>query len=189
MVEQRTFNPLVLGSSPRRPTTSELGKVPWLGLLDRVAMDRVVDRTANPELPLSRALHRDGHIERLPSGSFRVKVYAGVDPLTGRELRFRRTVKTQSEAQIVLGELLRDNASGKRPESSVTVAELLDQYLGVAELESSTRDTYAGYIRRTILPALGASGGQSQRPRLASAAVSVLVSLVLLTPTRWACTE
>ncbi len=84
-----------------------------------------------------------------------MKVYAGIDPLTGRELRFRRTVKTEQEAQIVLGELLKDNASGKRPEASVTVAEMLDRYLAIAELESSTRETYAGYIRRTIIPALG----------------------------------
>lgn len=87
------------------------------------------------------ALKRAGHIERLPSGSFRVRVYGGTDPLTGRESRFRRTVKTEQEAQIVLGELLKDNASGKRPESSITVAELLERYLGVAELEPSTRET------------------------------------------------
>ena len=26
-----------------------------------------------------------GHIQRLPSGSFRVKVYAGTDPVTGKQ--------------------------------------------------------------------------------------------------------
>jgi integrase len=114
-----------------------------------------VDRIAILGLPLGVALKRDGHIERLPSGSYRVKVYAGTDPLTGRELRFRRTVKTEVEAQIVLGELLKETASGKRPESAFTVAELLERYLEVAELESSTRETYAGYMRRTIEPALG----------------------------------
>ena len=35
-----------------------------------------------------------GHIERLPSGSWRVKVYAGTDPLTGGEIRLRKTCKT-----------------------------------------------------------------------------------------------
>ena len=47
-----------------------------------------------------------GHIERLPSGSWRVKVYAGIDPLTGREIRLRRTCKTERAAQIELGKLL-----------------------------------------------------------------------------------
>jgi hypothetical protein len=47
-----------------------------------------------------------GHIEQLPSGSWRVKVYAGTDPLTGREIRFRQTCKTKVAAQIELGKLL-----------------------------------------------------------------------------------
>jgi hypothetical protein len=34
-----------------------------------------------------------GHIERLPSASWRIKVYAGTDPLTGRQIRLRRTCK------------------------------------------------------------------------------------------------
>jgi hypothetical protein len=46
-----------------------------------------------------------GHIERLPSGSYRVHVYAGTDPLTGRALRYRQTVKTERQARVVLGRL------------------------------------------------------------------------------------
>jgi integrase len=98
---------------------------------------------------------RPGHIERLPSGSYRVIVYAGTDPLTGRRLRFRQTVKTEEQAQILLGKLLEQVAEGRQPDTGVTVAELLRQYLAVAELDRSTRHTYEGYIRRTILPALG----------------------------------
>jgi hypothetical protein len=41
-----------------------------------------------------------GHIEQRPSGSWRAKVYAGKDPLSGREIRFRKTRKTEVEAQI-----------------------------------------------------------------------------------------
>jgi hypothetical protein len=40
-----------------------------------------------------------GHVEQLPSGSWRAKVYAGKDPLTGREIRFRKTRRTEVEAQ------------------------------------------------------------------------------------------
>jgi hypothetical protein len=32
-----------------------------------------------------------GHIERLPSGSFRVRVYAGKDPVTGKERVLKET--------------------------------------------------------------------------------------------------
>ena len=97
-----------------------------------------------------------GHIERLPSGSYRVHVYAGTDPLTGRMLRYRQTVKTERQARVVLGRLLAQAAEGRRPDTNVTVADVLARYLAVAELDPSTRTTYAGYIRRTILPALGA---------------------------------
>jgi hypothetical protein len=55
-----------------------------------------------------------GHIERLPSGSWRVKVYAGTDPLTGREIRLRKTCKTERAAQIELGKLL-EQARGGTP--------------------------------------------------------------------------
>jgi hypothetical protein len=89
-----------------------------------------------------------GDIERLPSGSYRVHVYAGTDPMTGRAIRHRQTVKTQQQARIVLGRLLEQAANGRRPDSRVTVADVLARYLAVAELEPSTRETYGGYIRR-----------------------------------------
>jgi hypothetical protein len=47
-----------------------------------------------------------GRIEQLPNGSWRAKVYAGTDPLTGREIGFRKTCKTGQAAQIELGKLL-----------------------------------------------------------------------------------
>jgi hypothetical protein len=56
-----------------------------------------------------------GHIEQLPSGSWRAKVYAGKDPLTGREVRFRKTRRTEVEAQIELGRLLELARSGRNP--------------------------------------------------------------------------
>src|SRR6516225_8342918 len=54
-----------------------------------------------------------GHIERLPSGSWRVKVYAGTDPLTGREIRLRKTCKT---ARAAPGPALRAAEAMRRPD-------------------------------------------------------------------------
>jgi len=82
-------------------------------------------------------------------------VYAGTDPLTGRRLRYRQTVRTKRQAQVVLGRLLEQADEGRRPDTDVTVADVLARYMTLAELDPSTRNTYAGYIRRTILPALG----------------------------------
>ncbi len=84
-----------------------------------------------------------------------MKVYAGTDPLTGREIRFRKTCKTERAAQIELGKLLEQATAGRQPDSAVTVAQLLDQYVSTAGWDVSTRESNLGYIRRTIKPALG----------------------------------
>ena len=96
-----------------------------------------------------------GHIEQLPSGSYRVSVYAGTDPLTRQEIRLRSTVKGELQAQIELGRLLKEASEGRTPESNATMAGLMDQYTAIAEWDVSTRQTNEGFIRRTIKPALG----------------------------------
>ena len=96
-----------------------------------------------------------GHIEQLPSGSFRISVYAGIDPLTRRAIRLKSTVKTEQQAHIELGRLLKEASEGRTPESDATVAKLLDEYAAIAEWDVSTRQTNEGFIRRTIIPALG----------------------------------
>jgi hypothetical protein len=83
-------------------------------------------------------------------------VYAGKDPLTGRQLYHRKTVRTEREAQVALGKFLQEVEAGRRPATGVTVAEALAQYMEVTQLDLSTRRTYEGYISRTIVPALGA---------------------------------
>jgi hypothetical protein len=97
----------------------------------------------------------NGHIEQLPSGSWRAKVYAGTDPLTGREIRLRRTCRTERAAQIELGKLLEQADAGRRPETDATVAQLMDRYTEVADWDLSTRKANEVYIRRVIKPALG----------------------------------
>jgi integrase len=96
-----------------------------------------------------------GYIQQLPSGAFRVSVYAGTDPLTGRQIRLRRTCKTERAAQIELGKLLEQADAGRRPESDATVAQLMDRYTEVADWDLSTRKANEVYIRRVIKPALG----------------------------------
>jgi integrase len=96
-----------------------------------------------------------GYIEQLPSGSFRVTVYVGTDPLTGRAIRLKATAKTEQQARIELGRLLKDASEGRTPESAATVATLLKEYALVAPWDVSTRQTNEGFIRRTIKPALG----------------------------------
>ncbi len=84
-----------------------------------------------------------------------MKVYAGTDPLTGREIRLRKTCKTVRAAQIELGKLLEQAAAGRQPETNATVAELMDRYVEIADWDLSTRKANEIYIRRVIKPALG----------------------------------
>ena len=76
MAEQRTFNPLVQGSTPWRPTQPD------------------------------QVFQQSGHIAQLPSGSYRVEVNLGTDPITRRRIRLRESCKYLVAAQITLGKLL-----------------------------------------------------------------------------------
>ena len=89
-----------------------------------------------------------GHIQRLPSGSYRVSVYAGTDPLTRRPIRLRATAKTETQARIELGKLLEKARDGRSPETGVTMGKLLDEYASIAQWDMSTRRTNQGFIQR-----------------------------------------
>ena len=82
-------------------------------------------------------------------------MYAGVDPITQREIRLKATAKTEQQAYIELGRLLKQASEGRTPESGATMAKLLDEYAAIAPWDVSTRQTNEGFIRRTIKPALG----------------------------------
>ena len=75
--------------------------------------------------------------------------------VAAEQVRFRKTCKTERAAQIELGKLLAMAQAGRQPDSDVTVAQLLDQYVSTAGWDVSTRESNLGYIRRTINPALG----------------------------------
>ena len=62
-----------------------------------------------------------------------------------------------SGPQIELGKLLAMAQAGRQPDSDVTVAQLLDQYVSTAAWDVSTRESNLGYIRRTIKRALGST--------------------------------
>jgi integrase len=96
-----------------------------------------------------------GHIETLPSGSFRLHVYVGKDPITGRPIRIRETHKTLPEAESALRKIRERLDAGANPDRSATVRVLLESWMEVADHELSTSETDEGYIRRTIEPYLG----------------------------------
>jgi len=97
---------------------------------------------------------------RVRGGSLQVRAYAGVDPVTRRELYVSESVKgtdraARREADKVLARLQAQVDAQRSAQTSVTLGYTLDEWLGTVELEESTRDTYLGYIERTIRPVLG----------------------------------
>jgi hypothetical protein len=109
-----------------------------------------------------------GYIEQLPSGSFRVSVYAGTDPLTRRAIRLKATAKTEQQAHIELGRLLKEASEGRTPESNATVAKLLDEIPAtspddvakvIAEARGRSTALAGGFDLRNTAARLGHSGG------------------------------
>jgi len=96
-----------------------------------------------------------GHIEQLPSGSFRVHVYAGTDPVSGKPRRFKQTCPDEASAAPVLGRLLAQADGDHFPNRGAILGQALAKYLEVADLEVSTKEAHEGYVRRTIGPVLG----------------------------------
>jgi integrase len=96
-----------------------------------------------------------GHIQQLPSGSFRVKVYAGIDPVTGKARLLRQTCPDEAAAYAALSRMLVEAGGGRFPDQQATLGQALGKYLEVADLEVSTREAHQGYVRRTIGPVLG----------------------------------
>ena len=94
-----------------------------------------------------------GHIRRR-GGSFQVLVYAGVDPLNGKDHYLTESTRDEAEAQKILTRLLAQVDEQRNPRTKATFGAALDAWLRTHEAEETTLDGYRGYVRRTIEPAL-----------------------------------
>jgi integrase len=100
-----------------------------------------------------------GRIEKLPSGSLRVVVYAGTDPVTKRRHYLREVVpagpKAASEAAKVMRRLANQVDEKRQPRTNATVNQLLDRHFEMGTWERTTRATYLGYADKHIRPLVG----------------------------------
>ncbi|MGH3913329.1 MAG: site-specific integrase [Pseudonocardiaceae bacterium] len=92
------------------------------------------------------------------------------DPVTGRQVYLRETVPgtddaARRKARRVLNRLVAQAEKARQPSSAVSLAHVIDQWMKVAEHEDSTRETYLGYIERTLKPALGSMSITKLSPR------------------------
>lgn len=101
-----------------------------------------------------------GEIETLVSGSLRVKVYAGVDPLSGKRHYLTETIpagpRALAEAKKVRTRLIGQIDEQRNPRTRATVDQLMDRYLDVLDVEQTTRARYVAAIRLHVRPLLGA---------------------------------
>ena len=100
-----------------------------------------------------------GEIEALPSGSYRVRVYAGLDPLTKKRHYLTEVVaagpRAAKQAEKVRTRLLSEVDDQRSARTNATVGQLLGRYLEVLKIEDTTRAGYERLIRLHIRPVLG----------------------------------
>ena len=92
--------------------------------------------------------------------SWRVIVYVGRDPMTGKQLRKSGSAPTRAEAKLLEARLVTEAAAGQhRGDRKRTVAELLDRWFewrqGVRPISPRTVDNYRRDMDWFILPVLG----------------------------------
>jgi integrase len=109
--------------------------------------------------PSSRIKRQRGEIATLPSGSLRVKVYAGIDPVTKKRHYLTETIppgaQAQREAERARTRLLAQVDERRNPRTRATVSQLLDRWIGVLDVDVSTRQGYITKIEKHIRPLLG----------------------------------
>ncbi len=106
-----------------------------------------------------RGSRRRGEIETLASGSLRVKVYAGLDPVTKLRHYLTETIPpgptARREAEKARTRLLAQVDERRNPRTRATVNQLFDRWLEVLDVEPATRRGYTIEIDRHIRPVLG----------------------------------
>ena len=103
-----------------------------------------------------------GQLEWLPSGSCRVRVYAGIDPVTKRRNYLEEVVQphgtrrqTEREAEKVRVRFINQINERRNPRTKATMNQLLDRWLDLTEVERTTRQGYVGKIDKHIRPTIG----------------------------------
>jgi integrase len=102
---------------------------------------------------------RRGNVEKLPSGALRVRVYGGVDPVSGRRLTLTKTIpagpKATTQAEQALTRMLNELDERRNPRSNATVNQLLDRHFAMLDLEPSTVEAYRDMAALHIRPLIG----------------------------------
>ncbi len=117
-------------------------------------------RSATRARPSSRRRRGEGTYLQTAPGVWRLRAYAGTNPVTGKPKQASRTVRvrTESEARRELRKFLAEVELGEVAKGPRRVADLLDAWLDQLEargLAASTVETYRLRVDKHLKPALG----------------------------------
>ncbi len=117
----------------------------------------------------SATARRSGNIEE-GAGALRVRLYAGQDPVTGKQSYLRATIPGTTEAawrkaRNKLTEFQAQVIKQRNVPTSVTLAYAVDEWLRTSEVEESTRAGYVNYVERYIRPPSAALASASSTTR------------------------
>jgi hypothetical protein len=100
-----------------------------------------------------------GQIETLPSGSLRVSLYAGTNPVTKDRMCLRETVPAgptaKAEAARILAGFIHEVYERRHPRTDATVRQLIERHLADAKLGINTRINYRSQADKHIIPCIG----------------------------------
>src|SRR5689334_19569412 len=112
-----------------------------------------------PPTGSTRRKRQRGEIEALPSGSLRVRVYAGIDPISRKRHYLTEVIPpgkdAARQAEKVRTRFLAEVDDRRNPRTKATVARLMERYLGMLQIEETTRAGYERLVRLHIGPLLG----------------------------------
>jgi integrase len=95
----------------------------------------------------------------LPSGSLRVSLYAGTDPVTKDRMYLRETVpagaNAEAEAKRILAGFVHEVYERRHPRTDATVRQLIERHLTDAKLGIKTRINYRSQADKHIIPCIG----------------------------------
>jgi hypothetical protein len=120
-----------------------------------IAMTRV--KGPSGQAPVRRGAQ--GSVTRLPSGSLRVKVYAGLDPVTGRPRYIRETIAdgplAREQAEEACRRLLGQVRRRRSLHSHATVNDLLNRHLTMAHVGEHSRRSHLLMAAKHLRPFIG----------------------------------
>lgn len=108
---------------------------------------------------MARRLNGEGTIRQRKDGLYEVRITSKPDPATGKKQRISRYAKTREQALKIRSELQLQYGGNAAVPTSMTLGEWLPHWLELyarPSVRHSTYVSYEGYVRKHLVPALGA---------------------------------